>query len=74
MAPAIIAAIISAASSLFGNIASSKSKKRDNASIFSSIGSSVANLATAIGSSKAQEKLLSDQNAFNAAEAQKARE
>lgn len=74
MAPAIIAAIISAASSLFGNVASSKSKKKDNASIFSAIGSSVANLATAIGSSKAQEKLLADQNAFNAAEAQKARE
>lgn len=74
MAPAIIAAIIGAASSLFGNIASSKSKKKDNASLFSSIGSSVANLATAIGSSKAQQKLLSDQNAFNAAEAQKARE
>lgn len=74
MAPAIIAAIIGAASSLFGNIASSKSKKKDNASLFSAIGSSVANLATAIGSSKAQQKLLSDQNAFNAAEAQKARE
>ena len=74
MAPAIIAAIIGAASSLFGKIASSKSRKKGNAELFSSIGSSVANLATAIGTSKAQEKLLSDQNAFNAAEAQKARE
>ena len=74
MAPAIIAAIIGAASSLFGKIASSKSRKKNNAELFSSIGSSVANLATAIGTSKAQEKLLSDQNAFNAAEAQKARE
>ena len=74
MAPAIIAAIIGAASSLFGKIASSKSRKKSNAELFSSIGSSVANLATAIGTSKAQEKLLADQNAFNAAEAQKARE
>ena len=74
MAPAIIAAIIGAASSLFGKIASSKSRKKNNAELFSSIGSSVANLATAIGTSKAQEKLLSDHNAFNAAEAQKARE
>ena len=74
MAPAIIAAIIGAASSLFGRIASSKSRKKDNANLFSAIGSSVANLATAIGTSKAQEKLLADQNAFNAAEAQKARE
>ena len=74
MAPAIIAAIIGAASSLFGRIASSKSKKKSNSELFSAIGSSVANLATAIGTSKAQEKLLADQNAFNAAEAQKARE
>lgn len=74
MAPAIIAAIIGAASSLFGNIASSKSKKKDNASIFSAIGSSVANLATSIGGTIAQKKLISDQNAFNALEAQKARE
>lgn len=77
MAPAIIAAIISAASSLFGNVASSKSKEKGNsglASIFSSLGSSVANLATSIGTTKAQEKLISDQNAFNALEAQKARE
>ena len=74
MAPAIIAAIIGAASSLFGRIASSRSKKKNNAEMFSAIGSSVANLATAIGTSKAQEKLLADQNAFTAAEAQKARE
>ena len=74
MAPAVIAAIISAASSLFGNIASSKSKNKDNASIFSAIGSSVANLATSIGTTKAQQKLISEQNAFNALEAQKARE
>lgn len=74
MAPAIIAAIISAASSLFGGIASSKSKKKDNASIFSAIGSSVANLATSIGGSITQKKLISEQNAFNALEAQKARE
>ena len=74
MAPAIIAAIIGAVSSLFGRIASSRSRKKSNSEMFSAIGSSVANLATAIGTSKAQEKLLADQNAFNAAEAQKARE
>lgn len=74
MAPAIIAAIIGAASSLFGKIASSKSKKKDNANMFSSIGSSVANLATSIGATQAQQKLISNQNAFNALEAQKARE
>lgn len=74
MAPAIIAAIIGAASSLFGRIASSKSKKKNNSDIYSAIGSSVANLATSIGGSITQRKLISEQNAFNAAEAQKARE
>lgn len=74
MAPAIIAAIIGAASSLFGRIASSKSKKKNNSDIYSAIGSSVANLATSIGGSITQKKLISEQNAFNAAEAQKARE
>lgn len=74
MAPAIIAAIIGAASSLFGRIASAKSKKKNNSDIYSAIGSSVANLATSIGTTKAQQRLISEQNAFNAAEAQKARE
>lgn len=74
MAPAIIAAIISAASSLFGKIASAKSKKSNNSDIYSAIGSSVANLATSIGTTQAQQKLISEQNAFNALEAQKARE
>ena len=74
MAPAIIAAIIGAASSLFGRIASAKSKKKNNSDIYSAIGSSVANLATSIGGSITQKNLISQQNAFNAAEAQKARE
>lgn len=74
MAPAIIAAIIGAASSLFGRIASAKSKKKNNSDIYSAIGSSVANLATSIGGTITQKNLISQQNAFNAAEAQKARE
>lgn len=74
MAPAIIAAIIGAASSLFGRIASAKSKKKNNSDIYSAIGSSVANLATSIGGSITQKNLISQQNAFNASEAQKARE
>lgn len=74
MAPAIIAAIIGAASSLFGRIASAKSKKKNNSDIYSAIGSSVANLATSIGGTITQKNLISEQNAFNAAEAQKARE
>ena len=74
MAPAIIAAIIGAASSLFGRIASAKSKKKNNSDIYSAIGSSVANLATSIGGTITQKNLISQQNAFNASEAQKARE
>lgn len=74
MAPAIIAAIISAASSIFGNLAASGAKTKKGAGIASGIGNSVANLATTIGGIRQQQQALDEQQEFNADQAQIARD
>lgn len=72
---AIIGAVASLASSIFGGISKRRAaKKAAKAAAAQNVMSSVADAATSIGSMIYSKNAIAKQNAFNAAEAQKARD
>lgn len=70
----IAAALISAAAGWIGNSIQKKRDAQKKSSNAAAIGNSVANAATQIGGAISANRMLKQQQSFNAAEAQKARE
>lgn len=70
----IAAALISAAAGWIGNSIQNKKTKAGKSSNAAAIGNSVANAATQIGGAISANRMLKQQQAFNSAEAQKARD